>query len=99
MIRSGNSAVTSVLTPPNGIPVAGDLNGDGIVSQAELTGVLSHLNGNGIVNQSELDLGLSNYFPHSPWLYMTNVDGIGGTNVTFGLTNSTAGVVQRAVLY
>ena len=63
----------TVLTPPNGVPVPGDTNGDGIV------------------DQNELDAVLANYWPYSPWLYMTNVAGLGGTNVTFALTNSTAG--------
>ena len=66
-------AYNTVLTPPNGVPVPGDLNGDGIVSQSELDAVLSY------------------YWPYSPWIYMTNVAGLGGTNVTFALTNSTAG--------
>ena len=69
-------AFNTFLTPPNGIPVPGDTNGDGIVDQAELAGVLAYLNGNGMVNQSELNLVLSNYFPYSPWLYMTNVAGL-----------------------
>lgn len=51
----------------------GDVNGDGMVSQAELNGVLA------------------NYWTYSPWLYLTNVAGLGGTNVTFALENSTAG--------
>jgi hypothetical protein len=34
---------------------------------------------------------LTNYWPYSPWLYLTNVAGLGETNVTFALTNSTAG--------
>jgi hypothetical protein len=71
--------------------VAGDVNGDGIVSESELAAVLTNLNGNGIVNESELQLVLSNYFSSSPWLYMTNVAGLGGTNVTFALSNSLAG--------
>jgi hypothetical protein len=78
-------------TPSNGVPVPGDTDGDGIVSQSELAAVLANLNGNGIVNQSELDLVLSHYFPNSPFLLLTNVVGLGGTNVTFGLSNSTAG--------
>lgn len=49
------------------------------------------LNGDGLVDQSELNIVLSNYFPNSPWLYLTNVAGLGGTNVTFALSNSTAG--------
>ena len=43
------------------------------------------------MDQAELDAALANYWPYSPWLYMTNVAGLGGTNVTFALTNSTAG--------
>jgi hypothetical protein len=71
--------------------VPGDLNGDGIVDQSEFAAVLTNLNGNGIVSQAELDMVLSNYWPYSPWLYMTNVAGLGGTTVTFALTNSIAG--------
>ncbi len=48
-------------------------------------------NGDGVVDQNELNLVLSNYFPTSPFLQMTNVAGLGGTNVTFALTNSLAG--------
>lgn len=33
----------------------------------------------------------ASYWPTSPWLYLTNTAGLGGTNVTFALTNSTAG--------
>src|SRR2546426_3778906 len=65
--------INTVVTPPNGIPVLGDRNGDGIV------------------DQGELDAVLSNYWPYSPWLYLTNVAGLDGTNVTFALTNSTVG--------
>ncbi|HTY86701.1 MAG TPA: FG-GAP-like repeat-containing protein [Candidatus Acidoferrum sp.] len=54
-------------------------------------GAPGDVNGDGIVDQNELNLVLSNYFPYSPWLYMTNVAGLGGTNVTFALSNSTAG--------
>jgi len=81
----------TVFTPTNGIPVPGDANADGIVSESEFAVVLTNLNGNGIVSQSELDLVLSNYFPHSPFLQMTNVAGLGGTNVTFALSNSFVG--------
>ncbi|MBI3853437.1 MAG: VCBS repeat-containing protein [Verrucomicrobia bacterium] len=47
--------------------------------------------GDGIVSQAELDAVLANYWPYAPWLQMTNVAGLGGTNVTFSLSNSTAG--------
>jgi hypothetical protein len=43
------------------------------------------------VDEGELQTVLSNYFPYSPWLRMTNVAGLGGTNVTFALTNAIAG--------
>jgi alpha-tubulin suppressor-like RCC1 family protein len=69
----------------------GDVNGDGVVDQAEFSGVLADLNGNGIITQDQLNMVLSNYFPHSPWLYITNAAGLGSENVTFALTNSTAG--------
>ncbi len=49
------------------------------------------INGDGIVSQTELDAVLTNYWPYAPWLYMTNVAGLGGTNVTFALSNSIAG--------
>ena len=48
-------------------------------------------NGDGVVDQAELDATLANYWPTSPWLYLTNVAGLGGENVTFALSNSTAG--------
>lgn len=83
--------INSVFTPTNGIPVPGDQNGDGMVSQFELAAVLANLNGNGVLSEADLNLVLSNYFPNSPFLQMTNVAGLGGTNVTFALTNSLAG--------
>jgi hypothetical protein len=62
------------------------------VVQAQVTNQLSgDLNGDGLVSQSELDTVLANYFPTSPWLYMTNVAGLGETNVIFALTNAFAG--------
>jgi len=48
-------------------------------------------NGDGIVSGAELNVVLTNYFSTSPWLKMTNVAGLGGTNVTFALTNDLAG--------
>jgi len=47
--------------------------------------------GDGVVSESELSAVLAGYFPNSPWLHLTNVAGLGGTNVTFALTNSFAG--------
>jgi hypothetical protein len=48
------------------------------------------LNGDRVVDQTELNTVLSNYWPHSPWLYMTDTAGLGSTNVTFALTNASA---------
>lgn len=47
------------------------------------------LNGDGKVGQDELNMVLSNYWPHSPWLEMTNTAGLGTTNIQFALTNTT----------
>ena len=54
-------------------------------------GIPGDLNGDGIVSQSELDAVYGNYVTNSPWLYMTNVAGLGGTNVQFSLSNSVLG--------
>jgi alpha-tubulin suppressor-like RCC1 family protein len=62
-----------------GLAVPGDLNGDGVISGDELSGVLS------------------NYFSTSPWLYLTNVAGLGQSNVTFQLTNSLDGAFSVQV--
>jgi hypothetical protein len=43
------------------------------------------------VDGNELNQVLTNYWPYSPWLYLTNVAGLGGTNVSFSLSNSIAG--------
>jgi hypothetical protein len=48
-------------------------------------------NGDGIVDQAEFDAVYANYLPTSPWLAMTNVTGLGESNVTFALSNSVAG--------
>ena len=55
------------------------------------TVTLGDTNADGVIDQSELDAVLAGYWPTSPWLYMTNAAGLGKTNVTFALTNSTAG--------
>ena len=44
--------------------------------------------GDGIVDQNELNAVLANYWPNSPWVAMTNVAGLGSTNVQFALTNA-----------
>jgi hypothetical protein len=46
------------------------------------------LNSDGIVSRSELETVYANYLRTSPWLLMTNVAGLGGTNVVFGISNS-----------
>ena len=48
------------------------------------------LNGDGIVDQTELNAVLANYWPNSPWLWLTNTAGLGSTNVQFALTNTAA---------
>jgi hypothetical protein len=73
------------------VGLAGDLNGDGVVNQSDLALMLPNLNGNGTLSQSDLDQVLPRYYANSPFLAMTNVAGLGGTNVTFALTNSIAG--------
>ena len=55
------------------------------------SGIPGDLNGDGIVSQSEFDAVYTNYAKTSPWRYMTNVAGLGGTNVTFALSNSDIG--------
>ena len=50
--------------------------------------LLGDANGDGIVDQSELNTVYSNYLPTSPWLLMTNLSGLGQTNVGFALSNS-----------
>ena len=48
-------------------------------------------NGDGVVDATELNAFLAEYYSTSAWLRMTNVAGLGGSNVTFALSNSTAG--------
>ena len=52
--------------------------------------VLGDRNGDGVVDQAELNAVLSNFFPNSPWLYLTNTAGLGTSNIQFALTNTTA---------
>lgn len=69
-----------------------------IVTPAAATGLLvGDYNGNGVIDEGELNTVLSNYFPNSPFLQMTNVAGLGGTNVTFGLSNATTGAFSVEV--
>jgi len=53
--------------------------------------LLGDANGDGIVDQSELDAVYGNYLQTSPWLLMTNVVGLGESNVSFALSNSDLG--------
>jgi hypothetical protein len=59
--------------------------------------LLGDANGDGIVDQSELDAVYANYLPNSPWLLMTNVAGLGESNVTFALSNSLLGAYSVEV--
>jgi hypothetical protein len=61
------------------------------------TGIVGDLDGDGIVSQAELNAVYANYVTNSPWLYMTNVAGLGGTNVTFSLSNSVLGAYSIQV--
>ncbi len=70
---------------------SGDANGDGVVDGSEFSAVLAKLHGSGVVSQTDLGLVLSNYWPNSGWLGMTNVAGLGGRSVTFALTNDVSG--------
>jgi alpha-tubulin suppressor-like RCC1 family protein len=54
-------------------------------------------NGDRLVSQSELDAVYARYVTTSPWLAMTNVAGLGQTNVTFALSNSLAGAYSIEV--
>ena len=56
-----------------------------------VSGIVGDFDGDGIVSLAELDAVYANYVTNSPWLYMTNVAGLGGTNVTFSLSNSVLG--------
>jgi hypothetical protein len=53
--------------------------------------VYGDVNGDGVLDQQELKNVLAPYWQNSPWLQMTNLAGLGGSNVTFALSNSTAG--------
>lgn len=55
------------------------------------------LNNDGLVTQSELNAALTNYWANNPWLCLTNLAGLGGTNVSFDLTNGIEGAYS--VLY
>jgi hypothetical protein len=51
------------------------------------TPVVGDIDGDGTVDDGELNTVLSNYWPYSPWLELTNTAGLGGSNVTFALTD------------
>jgi hypothetical protein len=87
-------SVQAVDTAWAGSAFAAEANFKFVVAPAPVNGtnpVPGDVNGDGIVSQSELDQVLANYWPYSPFLYMTNVAGLGSTNITFALSNSTAG--------
>lgn len=68
-----------------------------IVSASVSNLISGDSNGDGVVSQSELDVVLASYFPQAPWLQMTNVAGLGASNVSFTLLNSTAGTFSAEV--
>ncbi len=53
--------------------------------------LLGDANGDGIVDQNEFNQVLANYLATSPYLLITNALGLGTSNVTFALSNATAG--------
>jgi hypothetical protein len=61
------------------------------VSVALPAAVAGDVNGDGVVDQSELNAVYASYVTNSPWLYLTNVAGLGSTNVSFALSNNIAG--------
>jgi Concanavalin A-like lectin/glucanases superfamily/FG-GAP-like repeat len=63
-----------------------------VLVSATTTNLLNgDLNGDGVFDENELQALLADFFASSPFLQMTNVAGLGGTNVTFSLTNSLVG--------
>jgi hypothetical protein len=84
---TGDFALGALPLPPGGVLIPGDMNGDGIVSPEEFAAVLANVNSNGILTQANVEQVLSNYWPHTS-MEMTNVLGLGGTNVSFLLPDS-----------
>jgi hypothetical protein len=80
---SPSSGAAAALVAPAGryAPVAG--------MQATL--LAGDLDASGTVSRPELDAALTNFYKTSPWLLMTNVLGVGSSNVTFALTNASEG--------
>jgi hypothetical protein len=64
---------------------------DQILDLRAPAGLPGDLNGDGVVDGEELNLVYANYATNSPWLQMTNVAGLDGTNVTFALDGSLLG--------
>lgn len=65
---------------------------DPVVVSVTTTNLLAgDLDGDGAIDRNELQIFLADFFATSPFLYMTNVAGLGGTEVTFALTNDLTG--------
>ena len=63
-----------------------------VVTPITATNLMSgDLDGDGRISEGELQSFLGDYFSTSPFLQITNVAGLGSTNVTFALTNALAG--------
>lgn len=85
---SGNQTnLTRVVIVPPSILPPGDLTLDGVVDERDLAFLLDRLHGNGRVGDPELRTVLNRYYATSPWVGMTNVAGLGGSNVVFNLLN------------
>ncbi|HEX3799215.1 MAG TPA: immunoglobulin-like domain-containing protein [Verrucomicrobiae bacterium] len=55
------------------------------------SGIPGDTDNDGVVSRAELDAVYANYVTNSPWLMITNMAGLGGTNVEFSLSNSILG--------
>ncbi|HTI98321.1 MAG TPA: FG-GAP-like repeat-containing protein, partial [Dongiaceae bacterium] len=79
---TGTFALGALPLPPGGVLIPGDLNGDGVVSPDELAQVVANLDTNSAPDPATLALVLADYWSHTS-IALTNVLGLGSTNVTF----------------
>jgi len=69
----------------------GNVTSPDLVFQTPAKYLLGDANGDGVVDQNEFNAVLQHYLATSPYLLITNTLGLGQTNVTFALSNATAG--------
>ena len=65
----------------------GDLTGDGVVDQKDLTFLLNRLHNTGAMADADLRAVLNYYYSQSPWVGLTNVVGLGASKVVFSMLN------------